>query len=90
MSVTDSLRADGSARSDARERVLVDREREPYRWACPNGHVDWDRTNSHVWCRGCRRRAEAGGRVDPEHYEIVDRKTGETVPWSAVELVERY
>lgn len=84
------IATDGSAQADARERVVVNREEEPYRWACPRGHVDWDKTNSHIWCRGCRRQHENGTDADPEHYEIVDRKTDETIPWSAVELVERY
>lgn len=77
------IETDGSAEADA-ERVRIDRTAEPYRWVCPNGHVDWSRTNNHVWCRSCRRQHEAGADVTPEHYEILDRKTEERLPWSAV------
>lgn len=79
--------ADGSAAADAHPRVRVDRREEPYRWKCPNGHVDWDKTNSHIWCRSCRMQNEAGDDLDPEHYEIIDAKRDMEIPWSAVELV---
>lgn len=67
----------------------VDRSRsvERYRWVCPNGHVDWDRTNSHGWCRACQRATEAGEDLDPEHYELFDKKAGELVPYENVEIV---
>jgi len=85
-----TLAADGSALADTHDTVEIDRSQETQRWRyrCPNGHTDWDRTNNHVWCRGCRRAVEAGEDVDPEHYEIVDAKTGEEIPWSAVEILE--
>lgn len=35
-----------------------------------------------------KRQCEAGDDVDPEHYELVDKQSGETIPWSAVEVVE--
>lgn len=79
-----AIRTDGSAVADAPERVVVDRADEPYRWRCPNGHTSWDRTNNHIWCHSCRRAAENGADVAAEHYAIVDEKTGEEVPWSAV------
>jgi len=83
---------DGSAAADAHPGVEIDLSDESQRWRyrCPNGHTDtdWDRTNNHVWCRGCRRANEAGEDVDPEHYELVDAKTGEEIPWSAVEILE--
>ena len=84
-----ALRCDGSAQADAR-RVTIDRSNasDRWRWRCPNGHVDWDRTNNHIWCKGCRRQYEAGDDVDVEHYEIHDAQTGELVPWSAVEVRE--
>lgn len=89
MSSSYPVRTDGSAAADAHEQVTIDRD-DPahrYRYVCPNGHVDWEETNSHIWCRGCRRRYEAGdGAADPEHWEILDKKTGETIPWSAVAL----
>lgn len=87
---TRQLRADGSARADSRERVRIDRSQETQRWryVCPNGHTDWYPTNSHLWCKGCRRQVEAGEDVDPEHWEIVDKTSRESIPWSAVELVD--
>jgi len=80
---------DGSSPEDA-ERVRIDRSNaaERYRFTCPNGHVNWDRTNNHIWCRQCRRAFEAGADCDPEHYELIDQTTGESIPWSSVELVE--
>lgn len=70
------------------QRVEVDRSGpSKFRWTCPRGHVKWDRTNNHVWCHSCRQQAEAGEDVDPEHFEIVDQKTGESIPWSAIEVV---
>lgn len=85
-----SVRTDGSALADAGRRVEVDRTDTADRWryVCPNGHVDWDRTNNHIWCRGCLRAAEAGEDVDPEHYEIYDKQTDETIPWGRIRLVE--
>lgn len=83
MSATPEIHADGSSPADAM-RVEIDRENERYRWACPNGHTSWDRTNSHVWCSECARQSENGADVEPEHWEIVDKKTGETIPYSAV------
>lgn len=84
------IMTDGSALSDAPSRVVIDTTDKTDRWRyrCPRGHVDWDRTNSHLWCRGCSRQAENGERVDPEYYELHDAKTGETIPWSAVEIIE--
>jgi len=81
---------DGSARADAHPTVTIDRTVAAQRWryVCPNGHTDWDRTNNHIWCRGCRRQCEAGDDVDPEHFELVDKQTGERIPWSAVKVAE--
>jgi len=87
MSGTTKLLSDGSSWQDA-TRLRVDRRDEPLRWRCPNGHVDWDKTNSHIWCSSCRRQGTHGEDVRAEHYEIVDAKTDETIPWSAVKLVE--
>lgn len=90
MSTTD-LVSDGSARADAVERVVIDRRDDADRWRyrCPRGHTNWDRTNNHIWCRGCRRQVEAGEDVDPEWYKLVDEQSGETIPWSAVEVRDR-
>ncbi|MFC7156493.1 hypothetical protein ACFQPA_13670 [Halomarina halobia] len=77
-------RADGSSEADAVGRVVIDRADPLVRWrfVCPNGHVDWDPTNNHIWCAAC---AQLHG-VQPEYWELFDKKTGETVPWAAVEL----
>lgn len=80
------LVGDGSARADAHATVEIDREDEPYRWRCPNGHISWDRTNNHLWCPSCRRAGENGADVAAEHYEIVDAKHDRTVPYAAVEF----
>ena len=70
--------------SSAQPTVLVDRGNDPYRWRCPNNHTSWDRTNNHIWCPSCSRAAENGADVSPEHWELLDKKTGEAVPWAAV------
>ena len=57
-----------------------------YRWVCPNGHSSWDRTNNHIWCPTCQRQSEQGADVSPEHWEVYDKKTGETIPWSEIEF----
>lgn len=83
--------ADGSAEIDSHETVEIDRSVAVERWrfTCPKGHSDWDQTNNHVWCRGCRRAIEAGHTdIEAEYYEILDQQTGETIPWSSVNLVE--
>jgi hypothetical protein len=82
--------ADGSAETDAHDRVEIDRSNAAERWryTCPRGHTRWSPTNSHAWCAGCRQENENGADVDPEHYELLDQKTGETIPYSAVDLAE--
>ncbi|GAA3882802.1 hypothetical protein [Haloarcula argentinensis] len=83
-----SVITDGSAMADAHEEVVIDRDDEPYRWVCPNGHCSWDRTNNHCWCPSCARQSENGVDVHPEHWEIVDEKTGQTIPYAAVRFAE--
>ncbi|MFC6724271.1 hypothetical protein ACFQE1_07765 [Halobium palmae] len=80
----------GSEPGDGRRRVVVDRRNSTGRWryACPNGHVNWDRTNGHVWCPECQRARDAGEDVDAEHHELLDKKRDELVPWSAVEVID--
>jgi hypothetical protein len=80
------VRTDGSALADAPPRVVItlSSERDRWRYRCPNGHTSWDRTNNHIWCHGCSRRPSQ----DPEHYKLVDNKTGEEIAWSAVEVRE--
>jgi len=75
--------------ADAHETTEIDRGDEPYRWRCPNGHSSWDRTNNHVHCPSCRRALENDSWLkvqEAEHWEIVDAKTGERIPYSAVEF----
>jgi len=81
---------DGSAAADAHEAVEIDRDAEPYRWVCPNGHSSWDRTNNHLWCVQCRRALETGtDDVDQaEHWEIYDKARDRTIPYSAVRFAE--
>lgn len=89
MSSTDQVIADGSAHADTFPGVQIDRDDEPLRWRCPNGHISWDRTNNHLWCPACRKASESGHDVEPEHWEIVDAKHDKTIPYSAVEFVEK-
>lgn len=81
---------DESSVQDGHPTVVIDRSipAQRWRWTCPNGHMSWAPTNAHVWCKGCRRQHEAGDDVDPEHYHLMDAKTGATVPYAAVEIVE--
>lgn len=90
MSSQSRVVADGSAASDRHETVRVDRtdDAERWRYCCPEGHADWAETNSHIWCATCQSLNEHGEDYDPEHYEILDKRSGESIPWSAVELVE--
>lgn len=79
--------ADGSAQADAPTRVRIDRADDLDRWRyrCPNGHTTWEPTNNHLWCHKCSQLADAD--EGPEYYEILDARTDERIPWSAVELV---
>lgn len=92
MSTTNRLEADGSALEDTREPIEINRGNtsEKWRFRCPNGHTDWYPTNSHVWCKGCRRQLENGDpRIDDaEHWELFDTLTDETIPFSSVALVD--
>lgn len=76
------------AESDREARIDRSKTVERYRYTCPNGHIDWARTNSHLWCRGCRRRNESGDtEIDPEHHAILDKREDVLIPWDQVELV---
>ena len=83
------LVADGSAKADAHPRVEIDLDdfQDRSRYVCPNGHTRWSPTNSHLWCRSCREQHEHGADIDPEHYEVVDKRDDRVIPWSAVEIV---
>lgn len=84
--------ADGSAADDRPPTVTINLADPTDRWRyrCPNGHAgtSWSPTNSHLYCYGCRRQMDAGEAVTPEHYELLDTKTGRTIEWSAVEIVD--
>lgn len=84
-----ALVTDGSAAADRKPITEIDRSDalDRYRYTCPEGHTDWSPTNNHLWCATCRRQYEHGEDMDPEHYHVVDQKTGEEVPWTRVELV---
>ena len=88
---TRTLRADGSSPGDRSTPVRIDlsEEEERWRYRCPNGHAgsSWSPTNGHIYCHSCRRQMDAGEDVTPEHFELLDAKTGRTVPWSSVELI---
>lgn len=79
----------GRGRVEELATVEIDRRDETERWryVCPNGHTDWDRTNNHIWCRSCRHQHEHGADMDPEHWHLVDRRTDDEIPWRAVEIV---
>lgn len=83
------LATDGSSALDARQRVEIDRDDDldRMRYRCPNGHTSWSPTNNHIWCKSCSDAAQHGADVDAEHYAVHDAKTGEEIPWSAVEFV---
>jgi hypothetical protein len=88
MSSTASLDDPAAIPESTRTVEISRRHAERYRWRCPHGHVDWDRTNNHLWCAGCRRQCEAGDDVDPEHYYILDMKNDELIAWENVRLKE--
>jgi len=81
--------ADGSSELDSHPRVRIDRDDpiDRMRYRCPNGHTSWAPTNSHLWCKSCADAAEHGADVHPEHYAVLDKRTEEEIPWSAVEFV---
>ena len=79
----------GARPNEHDEQVAIDRSKtsDRYRYACPNGHVNWSRTNCHLWCKQCRRRIEAGDEsIDAEHYEILDKRENTLIPWEQVRL----
>jgi hypothetical protein len=82
---------DGSAEADAQEIVEIDRSKPHQRWryVCPNGHADWERTNNHIYCRTCYEvHVHEDPETDPEHYHVLDKSDHELIPWTRVEVVE--
>lgn len=83
------ITTDGSSQADTNP-VSIDLsdDLDRMRYRCPNGHTSWTRTNSHIWCKSCSEAAQQGADVQPEHYELLDAKTNEQIPWSVVVLEE--
>lgn len=82
-------RRNGASVIEPDREVEIDRSStvERYRYVCPNGHIDWDRTNNHIWCRGCRRRNESGDtHIDAEHHAVLDKQEYVLIPWDQVVL----
>lgn len=83
--------ADGSAASDRHETVRIDPSETTDRWryTCPNGHPagSWDATNCHLYCTSCARARDTDPTITPDHYHVVDQRSGDEIPWSAVFLV---
>lgn len=79
-----SIATDGSSVNDAKQPVEIDTGNPAikWKWSCPNGHTSIDPTNGGVWCKSC---ANAVDIDDPHHTEILNKRTGETVPWSSVD-----
>jgi 5-methylcytosine-specific restriction endonuclease McrA len=80
--------ADGSSLLDAQETIVIEAadDDDALRYRCPNGHNNWSPTNSHIWCQSCARQAEHDADIEAEHYEIRDEKTGDLIPWSAIDF----
>ena len=87
-----TTRRDGQqvAVAESDDILVIDRSSPPEKWryTCPNGHTDWDRTNQHIWCRTCRQQYESGESTDPEHWSIIDQKTGREIDWENVRVIE--
>ena len=69
-------------------RVEIDLADDTDRWAwrCPQGHTQWEPTNSHFWCAACAH--EAWGEAEPEFDALVNWRTRERVPRPSIVLVE--
>lgn len=64
-----NLSGDGSSAEGRHDTVSINRNHSDERWryVCPNGRCDWDRTNNHIWRRSCRHQHEHGADMDPEN-----------------------
>ncbi|GAA1280269.1 hypothetical protein GCM10009646_79130 [Streptomyces aureus] len=71
-----------------RARVHIDRSDaiDRFRFVCPAGHTTWERCNSHAWCAQCSKASQQGSDVEPEFYEIWDKKTGDMIAYDAIEF----
>lgn len=86
---------DGNKPTDC-DRIIICRSKftDRTRYACPHGHTvsSWKVPGSaeRIWCRGCRRlvRDDDAELRSATHYQIVDRRTGKTIPIQWVEIVD--
>lgn len=71
------------------KRVRIDRTDavDRYRFVCPAGHTSWDRTNSHGWCETCANAAKQGADVEPEFWEIYDKREDVLIPYERIDFV---
>lgn len=87
-----AIATDGSSEQDRHPIVTINVavETERWRFRCPNGHrgKSWSPTNNHIYCRNCKQQMDNGDDVSPEHYELYDKKTGETIPFSAIRFID--
>ena len=82
MSGTETI-TDGSSESDSSIVEIDTNDKiDRMRYRCPNNHTRWVPTNNHVYCNSCSQISGAG----PEYYELLDAKTGESIPWERVVL----
>lgn len=83
------IEKDGSGVVNEQRTIKIDRSNPAERWRyrCPRGHTNWESTNNHFWCQGCRRQADAGLDVDPEWYELHDSKRDETIASNSVKVL---
>lgn len=77
-----------SQRISSQVRRQIDRSDaiDRFRFVCPAGHTTWERTNSHGWCAQCSKASKQGADVDPEFYQIWDKKTGDMIDYGAIEF----
>lgn len=61
---------------------VIDSSAAKWRFTCPNNHVSWDVTNNHFYCKKCSQHHD----VDPEFWELRDKKTGVSLSRDEVEL----
>lgn len=50
--------------------------------------IEIDRTDPADRWLGCAHASEQSAAVSPEHYDLLDKRSGKLVPWAAVELAE--
>ena len=65
--------------------IELDDDADRWRFACPNGHRSWEPTNGHFWCAQCAQTLSDD--VDPEFYELHDRKTGDLLQREDIRLL---